>query len=129
MIYGIGNDIVSIKRVADVYKEHEQFADKVLSKKELAIFETKNNDIKYLAKRWAGKEAIYKAIGSGFAGNCKFPDISILNDSEGKPYVEINGATKEYLSKKLGDYKIHISLSDDEYAIGMCVIQADLGNI
>ncbi len=120
MISGIGTDVVSIKRIAELHKEFgDKFVQRILSEEEIEKFRSLNPDkaISYLAKRFAGKEAVAKAFGTGI-GKISFTDISILNNSAGKPYVVIS-------DKALGASKdMHISLSDEKegYAIAFVVI-------
>ncbi|MDX1950486.1 MAG: holo-ACP synthase [Rickettsiales bacterium] len=117
MITGIGTDIISISRIEDAFKKFgDKFAERILSDEELEIFikrknEKNNQQINYLAKRFAGKEAISKAIGTGIGGDISFKDISILNDEKGKPFVKISAGCN--LAKFLQNKKIFISLSDD----------------
>lgn len=85
MISGIGVDLVEIKRI------NFKIANRVLSKKELDMFNSLNNDVckrEYLAERFAVKEALFKANNSFF----NYDQVSVLNDDKGKPYLEnING--------------------------------------
>jgi holo-[acyl-carrier protein] synthase len=111
LIRGIGTDIVQIPRIEKLY---EKFGDKFLYKNyhDLEIKEFfKLNPQKrcsFLAKRFAGKEAISKALGIGM-GLLQFKDIAIVNDDLGAPFVKIFN----HLIDDLTTYSIHISLSDD----------------
>ena len=111
MIIGIGTDVVQIERIEKLY---EKFGNRFLSKNyhelEIEIFHKLNPQKKvlFLAKRFAGKEAVAKAFGSGIGQDFSFKDIAIINDKLGAPIVKIAGE-----SMKNSDYKIHISLSDD----------------
>lgn len=120
MIYGIGTDIVNISRIKKVFnKDPSGLISRILSKQEQEVIETiSDNDrkISYLAKRFAGKEALSKALGSGIGKDIAFKDISILNDSIGKPFIQ--------LEKPLEDQvKIDLSLSDDHpFALAFVII-------
>ncbi len=121
-IVGIGTDLVSVNRISDLYKKSgDKFAYKILSEKEISL---KKISINYLAKRFAGKEAIVKALGSGIGKEISFNDISILNNKNGAPFVKISEKSKSY--KFLKYKKIHISLSDEKkgYALAFVVIEA-----
>ena len=85
MIFGIGTDIVLISRI----KNSKAFAEKILSASEMQLWEEKTSSKQqnFLAKQFACKEAVAKAIGTGFS-NTIFPkDIEILRNSAGKPYI------------------------------------------
>ena len=85
---GIGVDIVEFERILAI-KNREKFVDKILNKKEIAVYATiinKQRRLEYLAGRFAVKEALYKADNLACAGQ-KFTDFAILNDSAGAPYL------------------------------------------
>jgi holo-[acyl-carrier protein] synthase len=130
MILGVGTDIVNIKRVRDIYlKFPDLFAKKMLSNQELKAYTALNDDKKvhYLAKRFAAKEAIAKAIGVGI-GSIGLKNISILNNNLGKPYVTIPSymANRYFLLTDETILRIEISLSDEKnYAIAFVVIWKD----
>lgn len=111
MISGIGTDIVHIKRIeALLTKYGDRFVNRILSKSEIVQFRIKNS-VLYLARRFAGKEAFFKAIGTGIGKPLRFSDITISNDDLGKPEIKIEDVEKGKLIKKYSN--IHISLSDD----------------
>ena len=121
MIYGIGTDIVYIPRILRVSQKYgEKFLNKVYTKKEIEISKKYNSQevrAKYFAKRFAAKEAFVKALGTGFSQGIIMKDIEIYSNIRGKPHLAI---TKDFISK---DYKIHLSLSDDQdYATAFVVI-------
>jgi holo-[acyl-carrier protein] synthase len=122
LIYGIGTDLVSKKRIARIFNKHpERFAARILSPAELSIFKHKQS-ADYLAKRFAAKEAVVKALGIGFREGIYFHNISILSDNLGKPSVSFHGVTQKYVAN-LGELKFDISISDDfEYALAFVVI-------
>lgn len=121
MIYGIGTDIVYIARILRISQKYgEKFLNKVYTKKEIEISKKYNSQevrAKYFAKRFAAKEAFVKALGTGFSQGIIMKDIEIYSNIRGKPHLAI---TKDFISK---DYKIHLSLSDDQdYATAFVVI-------
>lgn len=117
MIIGIGTDICDITRI----KPGTGFAKKILSEVELDILAKKANKQAYLAKRFAGKEAVSKAFGTGIGKSISFSDISILNDENGAPFVEISTNATAKLPKFSS---IYISLSDEQsYAIAYVVVE------
>jgi len=115
-IFGIGTDIVNIKRMEKTLKRHgSKFKNKIFSKKEIAYCENKKNPPSFYAKRFAAKEAFTKALGTGIRKGINFKNIEISNNSYGKPKIKIKGKVSEYLIKKVKKkkYIIFLSLSDE----------------
>lgn len=117
MILGIGTDLVSIDRIRKIYNKFSyKFVQKILSNQEQVIYSQFENDehkIRYLAKRFAAKEAFVKALGIGI-GDVGFKDISILNDAKGKPYINLANVSK---------FNIELSISDErDYAVAFVVL-------
>ena len=106
MILGIGHDIVQIARIEEIYQKYEEkFLNKILHPLEQQIakdFEPQKL-IRYLAKRYAAKEAISKAFGTGFRHGITFHDMAILNDENGKPYVKLYNAAQN-IAESIIDY-------------------------
>ena len=115
-IFGIGTDIVNIKRIDNSLKKYGlHFKNKIFSKKEILYCEKRKNSTSFYAKRFAAKEAFSKALGTGIKKGIYFKNIEITNDDLGKPSIKLNGATAAFLKKKLKKkkYYVHLSLSDD----------------
>ena len=115
-IFGIGTDIVNIKRLRTIIKkEKSTFKSKIFSKNEILYCEKKSNPVPFYAKRYAAKEAVSKALGTGIRQGINFKDIEITNNNFGKPSIKLKGATASFLNKKLKSkkYSIYLSLSDD----------------
>ena len=124
MIYGIGTDIVKISRIEDM-KSLSAFAEKILSSKEMKIASSFNEKrlIKFLAKQFAGKEAVSKAFGTGIRKPILFKDIEILRDENGKPFLNPLGEVKKTMIN-LGISKSHVSLADEnDYAIAFAILE------
>ena len=116
-ILGIGTDIVNIKRISKVINSSNSlFKKRVFSKIEIEYCEKKNNPSSFYAKRFAAKEALSKALGTGIRKGIDFKNIEISNNSKGKPMIKLKGTTLKYLKRKLKNkkYSIHLSLSDDK---------------
>ena len=116
-IFGIGTDIINIKRMEKSLKLHgNKFKKNIFSKNEITYCENKKNPGAFYAKRFAAKEALTKALGTGIRKGIKFKNIEIDNDSYGKPFIRLNGAANTYLKKKIKNkkYNIYLSLSDDK---------------
>ena len=115
-IFGIGTDIINIKRMEkSIKKNGDNFINKVFSKNEILYCKKKKNPFPFYAKRFAAKEALSKALGTGIRKGIKFKNIEITNDDFGKPSIELKGTTATFLKKKIKTkkYDIHLSLSDD----------------
>ena len=115
-IFGIGTDIVNIKRMRKtLHMNKNNFKKRIFSKNEINYCEKKKNSSSFYAKRFAAKEALSKALGTGIRKGINFKDIEILNDNFGKPSIELKGSTKNFLKRKIKNkkYSIYLSLSDD----------------
>ena len=124
MIYGVGTDIVKISRIQEM-KSLSAFAEKILSSKEMKIASSFNEKrlIKFLAKQFAGKEAVSKAFGTGIRKPILFRDIEILRDENGKPLLNPLGEVKKTMIN-LGISKSHVSLADEnDYAIAFAILE------
>ena len=125
-IIGIGTDIVKVSRIKRMMKKYpESFAGRILHKHELQIYQQHRQPISFLAKRFAVKEALAKALGTGIAQGVSFVEIEVSNNQHGQPQLTLHGATRE-LANKLGVKQHFVSLSDeDNYAIAMVLLEAD----
>jgi holo-[acyl-carrier protein] synthase len=123
-IYGIGTDIVDISRIKIVFNKNKNFKKKIFSLNEIKTIENELNPIASYAKRFAAKEAFSKALGTGISNGMSFNEISINNNSKGKPYIQLLGKTKFIVNRILKKkYKIFLSISDEKkYAVAMVVI-------
>ena len=125
-IIGLGTDIVNINRIKKIYSKYgNHFLDKILTESEKKIEGkiTRSKNIATIAKRFAAKEAISKAIGYGFSKGIHFKNIEIYNDKNGKPYANVTGKAKTTLSKISKKYNIFLTLSDDKpWAVATALI-------
>jgi len=123
-IFGIGTDIVNTLRIKKIFNTNKRFKNKIFSKKEIKYCESRSNKISSYSKRFAAKEAFAKALGTGISKGISFNEISVNNNNNGAPYIELLGKTKAFtksLIKKKN--KIFLSLSDEKkYALAMVVI-------
>ena len=95
-IIGIGVDIVDNKRIKKTIK-NKQFITRVFSKKEINQSKKIKDKTNYFSKRFAAKESLSKALGTGFRKDLNFKDISIVNDIYGKPHYELNNKLKKLI--------------------------------
>lgn len=123
MIYGIGTDITEIKRIERATIRNKNFINKLFTKNEVEAWEKKNFNIEFIAGRFAAKEAISKALGTGIRG-FNFKDIEIINNKLGKPKVILKPRAEGIIKKISRDYKIHLSISHEkEYAIAYALLE------
>ena len=123
-IYGIGTDIVSIKRIKSSIKK-KQFIRRIYNEQEVLKCKKAVNKNNCYAKRFAAKEAFSKALGTGISNGINFNEIIVLNNKSGKPYINLKGETKKKIYKILKRKKIKISLSlsdEREYAVAFVTI-------
>lgn len=126
-IFGIGTDIVKCERIAAMWQEHGlKFANRILTEHELKVLaEQKNNQVAFLAKRFAAKEAVAKALGTGFRDDVLLTQVGIETDLQGKPHVVIYGKTKDFVAT-LGDLDFQISIADEmDYVVAFVIITVD----
>lgn len=113
MVIGLGIDIIEIDRIKEsVDKYGDQFLQKVYTPNELEYCFSKSNKYQHLAARFAAKEAIYKAISSGWEGDARWHDMEIRNHSNGMPEAILSGKLKNFLSDNKA-LRISISHSRD----------------
>ena len=122
MIIQCGTDIIEVERVKDAIENmHEKFLNKVYTENEISYCNSKNKaKYQHYAARFAAKEAIFKAVSSRLNDKYEliWTDVEIINDENGKPFVNI---LKESLKSKVDS--IDISLSHiKEYAIANCIV-------
>ncbi len=121
MIIGTGIDIIEISRIDNsIQRFGKDFLDRIYTPAE----QKQNAERTYYAGRWAAKEAISKALGSGIGKDCSWLDIEILNSANGAPSVTLANAALDRL-KKLGGKTVHISISHERSnAVAMAIIEA-----
>ena len=101
MIFGIGTDIVEIQRIENIFsKFNNRFAKKILSKKEYEAFQISNAPAHFLAKRFAAKEAVAKALGLGFRDPISFHGIEVDHNDLGAPFFKFNAEISKFLDQK-----------------------------
>lgn len=112
-VVAIGVDILNASRIAAVLTRHgHRFVQRVLTPAEQQVFQTRANKENYLAKQYAAKEALAKALGTGIAKGIGFQQLEVLRDEQGAPQVKLYGAAAERLAQ-LGAKRALISLSDE----------------
>lgn len=123
MIIGTGIDIVEISRIKNAAKKWRKiFLSKIFTDKELVYSSEKTSSYQHLAARFAAKEAVLKALGSGLTSRMEWRDIEIWNEKSGKPNVRLSGEV-ERVSINQGVKNIIISMSHTRtYAIASVIL-------
>jgi holo-[acyl-carrier protein] synthase len=110
MIVGIGMDVVEIGRIRDLAQRHAAFLTRTFAPGELHHCKEKANPFPHLAARFAAKEAVFKALGTGWSVGLKWTDVAVENNAAGKPAIRLSGAARR-LAEQLGAHQIHLSLT------------------
>ena len=113
MIHGVGTDVVQVSRMEAVWQRHgENFARRTLMPEELEWFVRTRNPVRFLAMHFAAKEAIVKALGTGFRHGMWVRDAGFIPDQRGKPCV-IFSARGRAVCERFGVGTAHVSLTDE----------------
>lgn len=123
MIYGIGTDIVKIERMQALYARHgERALSKLLAPEEIRLCQKAADPARYLAKRFAAKEALGKALGTGIRAPALLTAIAVVNDPLGKPLFSFSDELAEYINARR--LIAHLSISDErDTAIAFVVLE------
>ncbi|HSH72442.1 MAG TPA: holo-ACP synthase [Methylophilaceae bacterium] len=122
MIYGIGTDIVEVSRIEDsLARFGNDFARRILSEREMQDFSQSNTQARFLAKRFAAKEAFAKALGTGVRSPATFENIGVTHDDLGKPVLDLAPVLQAHLDAK-GIRFQHLSISDEKMLAAAFVV-------
>ncbi len=125
MIFGVGTDIVEYARVQATYDRFgEHFVRRILMAEEIELFRRSKQPVRFLAMRFAGKEATVKAMGTGFRHGMWLRDVGILNNDWGRPVIIWSERGKR-VCEQLGIGSGHVSLTDDAgLVLAFAVVEA-----
>jgi holo-[acyl-carrier protein] synthase len=128
MIYGVGTDICRIPRIAEALERHgDRFAQKILGPQEMEKYHARKaknvaRGIRFVATRFAAKEAFSKAIGLGLRMPMTWPAAQMLNDPSGKPVIVCSGVLQQFMQDK--GLSAQVSISDEEeYAVAFVIVE------
>ena len=122
MIAGIGTDIVSIKRIEDALFRHgDRFLHRILAEAEVAEYANSRTPARFLAKRFAVKEAFSKAYGTGIGAECGWHDVRIGHEMSGKPLIHASAALQMRMTAR-NIAQSHVSISDEADTVVAFVI-------
>jgi holo-[acyl-carrier protein] synthase len=121
MIFGLGVDILEIDRIRSVIAEQgEAFVRRVFTPNEVTYCSGKADPVQHYAARFAAKEAVSKAMATGWSGEFAWKDVEVMNDAAGKPLVTLHGN----IGARLAGYRVLVSLShSDAHVVAVAVIE------
>jgi holo-[acyl-carrier protein] synthase len=124
MIAGVGTDLVAIDRFTRMWERHgARISARILSSAELAESEAVLEMPRWLAKRWAAKEAFAKAAGTGMRAPLRWSGITIVHDALGRPDLRFAPFIQAWLHRR-GIDRCHLSISDErDYACAFVVLE------
>ncbi|MEW5787835.1 MAG: holo-ACP synthase [Pseudomonadota bacterium] len=124
MIYGIGTDIVATRRMADIHARHgDRLASHLLAEAEREDFARAPDKVRFLAKRFAAKEALGKALGTGIRVPMTLTAVAVVHDGLGRPEFAPTEALAVWLRER-GAGALHLTLSDEQdYAVAFVVVE------
>ncbi|CZF83714.1 Holo-[acyl-carrier-protein] synthase [Grimontia celer] len=125
-VVGLGTDIVEIERLEKIIaRTGDAFAKRVLTENELETYSGSNFPARFLAKRFAVKEAASKALGTGIACGVTFHDFEVSNDELGKPVVDFSGVARR-LADERGVKNIFLTIADEKrYAVATVLLETN----
>ncbi|MBP7148841.1 MAG: holo-ACP synthase [Acidobacteria bacterium] len=121
MISGIGVDIVDLPRIRGVLERHgPRFLDRVLTAGEQAYCQRHRDPAPHVAVRFAAKEAVLKALGTGWSGGIRWTDVEVVRGESGPPRIELHGVAAEVAAGA----RVHVSLTHDRgAAVAVAVLE------
>jgi holo-[acyl-carrier protein] synthase len=124
MVLGLGIDIIEIDRIKKSVEEYgDRFLKRVFTEAEINYCKSKFNKYQHYAARFAAKEAVYKALSSGWKEGLRWKDIEIQNDASGMPSINTSGKLNSFLS---GETQLRISISHSKnYVTAIAIIFKD----
>lgn len=123
-IFGLGTDIVEIERIAKVHERSgDRLAQRILTANELAQYQASAQTVRFLAKRFAVKEAAAKALGTGIRSGLAFNQFEVCNDALGKPCLHLHGVAAE-MAASYGITHLHVTIADERhYAVATVLLE------
>lgn len=110
-IFGIGIDVIEIERIEAAIEEFDgHFLERIFTEAEREYCGKQSRPVIHYAARWAAKEAVSKALGTGIGKNLRWTDVEVLRRASGEPEISLSGAAKEFADKH-GVAEIKVSLT------------------
>ena len=124
MIIGVGLDVVAVERLErSLRQEGAAFAERVFTAAERGACEGRADRVQALAARFAAKEALFKALGTGWGGSLALQQVEVLSGADGKPELRLSGATGAQ-TDALGVRRVHVTMSHESaYAAAVVILE------
>jgi holo-[acyl-carrier protein] synthase len=121
MILGVGTDIVLVSRIQEALEKYgDRFLRRIFTEEERAYCESQKYAVQHYAARFAAKEAMSKAIGTGISGETTWTSIEVVKRRSGEPILRLHGA----LAERYADCRLHVSLSHtSQSALAVVVVE------
>ncbi|HEY4662668.1 MAG TPA: holo-ACP synthase [Candidatus Humimicrobiaceae bacterium] len=121
-IFGVGTDIIEVKRIKSAIKNNSGFLHRVYTENEINYCDRKNKGMyQSLAARFAAKEAVSKSLAEGISKNVSLNEIELMNMESGAPYIKLYGKTFEFVrSLRIKEIKISVSTTEN-FAVAYAV--------
>jgi len=124
MVVGLGVDIIQNNRIQSIVEKWgDKFLKKIFTDYELEFIKKHNQKTQRYASNYAAKEAVVKALGTGFRNGIRFRNIELKRDNMGKPFIELAGTTKNFADDR-GINKIHTTISHEkDYSVAVVIFE------
>ncbi|MBY4676791.1 holo-ACP synthase [Marinobacterium arenosum] len=116
MIAGVGTDIIEIARIAKAIARTPRLPERILTPAELPRYQTSKDQPRFLAKRFAAKEAAAKALGTGIGRGVSWQHLEIGHNGDGQPQLSLSGGAA-LRAGQLGIRRLHLSYSDEKQLV------------
>jgi len=129
LISGVGVDRIAISRIeSSLERFGDRFVGRIYTQQEIAQSRAKGNPARRFAMLFAAKEAVSKALGTGFRKGIAMQDIETIHQTSGKPEITLHGAA-HHVAEEQGIIRVHLSLTDDEgVALAFAVAESDVAH-
>jgi len=125
MIIGIGCDIIKVERIQNAITKKSCFCEKLFTPAEIEYCSRKANSAQSFAARFAAKEAVMKALGTGWDGKVNWLDIEVINSASGAPSIKLTGGAKE-MADELKVKNIFLSLAHEkDFALAYIILEGE----
>ena len=126
MIFGIGTDIIEIKRVEKLVARGRQYLETIFTENEMDYCEVRARKQEHYAARYAAKEAVLKALGTGWRGGLAYSDIEIIHEESGRPVISVRGDVRKFFDQhQIRNTSISLSHTK-EIAIAVVILENEL---
>lgn len=125
-IFGTGVDIVETSRIATSIESFgDKFLHRIFCENEISYCRKMSNPLPHFAARFAAKEAVSKAFGTGIGADVNWLDVEVKRKASGEPFITLHGAAQEF-SNRMKIVETHLSLSHtDNYAVAQALLLCD----